>query len=108
METFNYTPDWKMKRKKKPSVAVVSFGDGYEQRSKNGINNNLRAYDVVFTRNEATIKAIDGFLSARGAVEAFLWTPYGDTQGRFKCEEWETDHQTGFGTLTATFKEVVA
>ena len=52
MKEFTWQPDWKMKRKKKPNVNVIKFGDGYEQRQQNGINNNLRTYDVTFTGAE--------------------------------------------------------
>lgn len=108
MREFTWQPDWNMRRKNKPSVSAIEFGDGYEQRRKNGINHNLRTYDVTFSGVEDRIEAIANFLEEHNAVNAFLWTPYGDKQGRFVCAEWDTDKQTGFSTLTATFKEVVA
>ncbi|WP_439259485.1 phage tail protein [Lonepinella sp. BR2930] len=109
MKTFNWKPQWGVKCTRKPDVKVLSFGNGYEQRIKNGINNDLRSFDVVFKGDVANISAIDNFLTEHGAVNAFYWTPYGETtQGKFKCEEWEKEYSTGFLTLTATFKEVLA
>ncbi len=108
MKEFIWQPDWKMKRKKKPSVNMIKFGDGYEQRQQNGINNNLRTYDVTFTGAEQRVSEIERFLSEHRGVHAFLWTPYGDIQGRFICQEWEETKETGFSTLATTFVEVVA
>lgn len=108
METFNYQPSYGMKMNKKPSVNVVKFGDGYEQRSATGINNILRMYSVKFSGNEQKINDIDNFLTRHMGVTAFLWTPHRDRQGRFKCEEWDKDINDGYGTITATFTEVVA
>ena len=108
MKEFKWMPQWNAKRKKKPNVNAVTFGDGYEQRQPKGINNNLRTFDVVFKGSEEYINEIEAFLDEHGAVNAFLWTPYRDKQGKFKCEEWDTEFSTGFFVLTATFKEVAA
>ena len=108
MREFTWSPNWSMKRKNKPSVSVIEFGDGYEQRRQDGINNNLRTYDVAFSGAEDRINAIAKFLEEHKAVNAFLWSPYGDKQGKFTCSEWDTEKQTGFSTLTTTFKEVLA
>lgn len=108
MKEFTWKPDWNMKRSNKPNVNVVEFGDGYQQRQKGGINHNLKTYDVVFTGSEERINAIDDFLNEHGGYQAFLWSPYLETQRKFTCAEWDTNEQTGFFTLTATFNEVVA
>ncbi len=56
-----------------PRVKVIKFGDGYEQRFKDGINNQLKRYQLNFVEKMETGKAIDEFLRARGAVESFTW-----------------------------------
>ena len=108
MKEFTWQADWNMKRKKKPNVNTIRFGDGYEQRQSDGINNNLRTYDVVFSGSEEKIKAIDMFLDECCGVTAFSWQPYGDKKGLFTCGEWDETKKTGYRTLTATFKEVIA
>lgn len=108
MKTFTWPAQWNAKRTKKPNVTVINFGDNYEQRQTNGIHHALRTYDVVFKGSEGYIGQIEAFLDEHAAVHAFLWTPYRDKVGKFKCEEWETTLQTGFFTLSATFKEVIA
>lgn len=107
MKIFNYQPNYGLKMSKKPSVNVVKFGDGYEQRLPTGINHILRTYSVKFDGDEQKINDIDAFLSQHGGVTAFLWTPHKDHQGRFKCEEWDKEINQGYGTITATFTEVV-
>lgn len=107
METFNFNPDWGMQLNKKPEVFQVGFGDGYEQVSPKGLNHILRVYDVSFSGPTSRIKQIDDFLFKQGGVNAFLWTPHGSTQGKFRCNEWNTNQQQGFWTLSAQFREVI-
>ncbi|MDP8184411.1 phage tail protein [Phocoenobacter skyensis] len=108
MQVFEHVPQWGMKRKRKPEVITTTFGDGYEQRGAKGLNNNLRTFDLIFKGSEEKISEIDSFLNEHNGVKSFVWKPYKDKQGSFKCEEWDTDINTGFCILTATFKEVVA
>ncbi|SUT93180.1 putative phage minor tail protein [[Actinobacillus] rossii] len=107
METFNFNPDWGMQLNKKPEVFQVGFGDGYEQVSPKGLNHILRVYDVSFSGPTSRIKQIDDFLNKQGGVKAFLWTPHDSTQGKFRCDEWKTNQQQGFWTLSAQFREVI-
>jgi phage-related protein len=63
-------------------------------------------------RGRTTLEAaaIDGFLRARAAVEAFDWTsPAGTngTSGKFVCEEWSRSvDEPNVETVRATFKQV--
>nr|WP_202113684.1 phage tail protein [Glaesserella parasuis] len=107
VETFNFAPDWGMQLAKKPDVIRLKFGNGYEQVSPKGLNHNLRVYDVSFSGTEERIKQIDVFLDRHGGYKSFLWTPHGSTQGKFRCDEWKTNQQQGFWTLSAQFREVI-
>lgn len=108
MRVFEYAPQWGMEVQKRPSVSVLNFGDGYEQRIPKGINNKLRTYSVSFVGSEELIGEIEQFLDDHGAVKAFLWTPYNSNkQSEFKCEEWSINCKTGYLILSAEFKEVV-
>lgn len=75
MKKFNWTPEESLKVSIKPKVKVITFGDGYEQRIADGINNQLREYSLNFSGEEAEIRKIDQFLAEHGAIKAFLWTP---------------------------------
>ncbi len=60
-----------------PLVITSKFGDGYEQRSPDGINNSLRKFSLVFKKvPEAQMKAMRDFLRSKGGVTPFTFTPY--------------------------------
>ena len=108
MATFSYIPDFGATKKLQPKVNSISFGDGYEQRATLGINNNPQTWDLSFlNRGDTEAEAIDAFLTARGGVESFDWTPYGESAGKYVCKEWSKsiDRYNG-NTIQATFQEV--
>lgn len=64
----------------KHSVLKVSFGDGYEQRVKNGINATREYWTVSYVyMTKAQADVVRAALVAVGAWDYFTWTPYGDT-----------------------------
>lgn len=59
-----------------PRIKKIQFGDGYEQRLQDGINNNLIQIDLLFdNRDYKETLAISHFLYARNGTESFLYTP---------------------------------
>jgi phage-related protein len=90
MSTFTWPVDSNATVSKKPRVNNIKFGDGYEQRTSYGLNTNLQNWDLSFAnREEAEANEIDDFLTARGGLESFDWTPPGEvTVRKFKCQEW--------------------
>ena len=60
-----------------PRVLVATFGDGYTQRSADGINTLQQRYSSLSWDNVslAEADAITDFFVARGGVEAFFWAP---------------------------------
>lgn len=108
MPTFAWIATYGSKQTTKPSVTPTKFGDGYEQRVAQGINFIARRWELTFdNRPNATADAIEAFLKARGAVEAFDWTPpYGDA-GKWVCREWESAPTSpNTRSVSATFEEV--
>lgn len=107
MATFTYKPDYSASKQIKPRVTKFQFGDGYEQRQADGLNNKLQEWSVTFKRNNTDMDAIDAFLLARGAVEAFNWTTPKDYAGVFICDDWNnTIEDVGWQSITCTFREV--
>ena len=109
MATFDYTVDYGSKMRKKPNVSVAKFGDGYEQREANGINNRKETWDVIFA-NRSTEEAdeIEEFLDDHGAETAFDWTSPRATVGKFFCREWDYGPSIGvYKTINATFEQVI-
>lgn len=108
MTTFTYTPDFGATKKLQPKVNSISFGNGYEQRARNGLNTNPQTWDLSFSnRTDTEAEAIDAFLTARGGVESFDWTPYNESAGKYVCKEWSKSID-GFNrnAIQATFLQV--
>ncbi|AVU66230.1 phage tail protein [Escherichia coli] len=114
-EVFRWTPQRSYSVTREPNVSVVKLGDGYEQRQAKGINTLLDSYTLVFKGSSAgcgdggnvAIQA-EAFLRARGAVEAFYWTPSMDNVQRlFVCRSWSMTKDGPVYTLNATFEQVV-
>lgn len=106
MSTFTWTPTNGVRQKTTPRVRRIKFGDGYEQRTADGINTKSETWDLAFVGlTDAEADAIDAFLTARNAVEAFDWvTPAGDAI-KAVCDDWGRDFsQYDVNTISATFR----
>jgi len=103
------TPDFGAQRKSQPAVRIAKFGDGYEQRVQFGLNQDPKVWDLRWSAKSNTdAAAIDSFFTARKGVEAFDWTPLGDTTAyKFVCRSWQRELQyADTNTVTATFEQV--
>jgi phage-related protein len=90
-------------------VRKAQYGDGYEQRVADGINNRSSTYNLTFKRDAATIAAIMAFLDAHAGATAFLWTPLLRPQALFTCEKYSEPTKDGsVYTITATFDQTFA
>jgi phage-related protein len=107
MPTFTWVPTYDATKTVTPTVKVIKFGDGYEQRQGTGINRQPRKLALTFKRLKAEIEAIDAFLKARGAIESFDYTHSGQSTGKYVCREWvRTNIAKGVDGLSMTFDEV--
>lgn len=108
MATFTWIPSTGASLSLRPNVRRVAFGDGYEQRVAFGINTQPEVWSLEF-RGKTTVDAaaIDAFLRARGAVQAFDWTSPAGSTAKFTCEEWSRSvDEPNVETVRATFKQV--
>ena len=107
-------PDKGFKRDNKPKVHVISFGDGYEQRLADGINNLEQSISVSFsTRPKAEIDDLVAFFESLGGVTKFRFDLEDSNAGsstetiKCTCAQWnQTWAYDKFYSLTATFKRV--
>ena len=73
---FIFKPSYGSKVDVTPSIKSIRFGDGYEQRIPDGINNTLLKIDYSFLlRNTYETNAITHFLEKRAGTESFVLTP---------------------------------
>lgn len=103
------TPDFGAQKKTQPTVRVVKFGDGYEQRLAYGVNTKPQNWTLRWSAcSNSDADAIEAFFEARGAVESFDWTPIEQvTTYKFVCREWQREHQyADINVITATFEQV--
>ena len=81
------------RRDEKTQVTKISFGDGYEQRAKKGINHIVRKYAVSWKAiTNADADTLDAFFRARAGVEPFNWTPPDAAEAaKWTCERYRRD-----------------
>ena len=109
MATFpSVTPTYGAQKNSAPNVRVARFGDGYEQRVTFGLQQNPKVWNLTWNVSETDADTIETFLDARGAVEAFEWTPLGEsTEYKWVCEQWtKSIPYNNRATINATFRQV--
>ena len=107
-------PDKGLKRASKPKVHPIAFGDGYEQRLADGINNLEQTISVSFsTRPKAEIDDLVAFFESLGGVSKFRFDLEDSNAGsstetiKCVCDKWDqTWAYENFYSLTATFRRV--
>lgn len=110
MATFpSITPTYDPQKNSAPVVRTVRFGDGYEQRTSLGLNQNPKVYSLRFEVSETDADTIETFLDARAADNAsFDFTPPGEgSSSKFVCESWNKSiPYLNRATISATFRQV--
>jgi phage-related protein len=108
MATFTFTPSNTSRLNREPRVLMVQYGDGYSQRTSDGLNANLRKWELVF-RNipDATAVSINSFLETEAGITAFDWTAPGDSSRKWICRQWSRTYiDSGINDFAAVFEEV--
>jgi phage-related protein len=107
MSDFEYQPLIGATPSIEPKVLSVKFGDGYEQRLANGINNQPEEWNLNFSNTAEVINEIYQFLKAKGAVDSFTWTPAGFSEITVVCRSWSRPVLSrGVGSISARFEQV--
>lgn len=107
---FLWSPSYGFNRESTPLIKRINFGDGYTQRSRDGISHNLLTLTLKFdNRKLRESRAIEHFLQTRGGTESFLFiapSPY-SKEKRFICEKW-TNNNTFYDSysIETVFQEV--
>lgn len=106
---FYWLPSYNVQSNHEPRVKKIVLGDGYEQRSPDGINSSLLDLQLSFElRNRKEATAILHFLETMGGTTSFLFTPTPplDKQKRFICSSWTSTYVFFDNyTIQASFKE---
>lgn len=106
-------PDRNLTKGTKPKILKASFGDGYEQRLIDGINNLEVSFSVAFNKREKEeIDDIVAFFDSKNGVTAFDYTypdsnNSGETTVKVVCEDYKLTYiNDEFYGCTATFRRV--
>ena len=106
-------PDKNLNRTSAPRVLKATFGDGYEQRIADGINNIQEEYSIAFNnRTKEEIDDITAFLASKNGVTSFDFTiPDSNNSGesivKVVCEQYSQNYTYGdFYGCTAMFRRV--
>lgn len=77
-------------RPMKPRTNIAPFGDGYEQRSDDGLNTLREGWTLQWPiLTVAQADDIETFFKARGSKEAFWWTaPRDSTAKKWRIVDW--------------------
>ncbi|HEY8566589.1 MAG TPA: phage tail protein [Beijerinckiaceae bacterium] len=95
-------------RKQQLKLLKASFGDGYSQTTRDGLNHMRRVVDLTWeVLTPAQADAIVDFLEDHGGDLPFLYTaPGDDTARRWTCDTWQETHIVHpYRAVTATFEQ---
>lgn len=89
----NYKPNYSATKTSAPKVLTTQFGDGYQQRTTFGLNQNPKEWSLSFNVSDEDADIIEAFLDARAADAAsFGWTPPdSNTSYRWICLSWSRE-----------------
>ena len=109
----NIVPDKQLTKSTSPKVKLASFGDGYEQRLRDGINSLSESYSLSFeTRTKEEIDDIIQFFELKGGVVPFSFTIPDSNSGGEKtvkvvCPDYsQTYSYDEYYSCSATFRRV--
>ncbi|MFD1806212.1 phage tail protein [Pasteurella oralis] len=111
LKKFNWKSQWGMTTEVTPNVTVTQFGDGYEQRLKNGLNYISETFNIVVRlhriREEAEINNLMNFLLTHAGWKSFLWTPPKRIdQIVVVCDKYSTTESGVYIDFELTFRQV--
>lgn len=107
-QTFTHKPVLSSELSEEPSVSILKFGDGYESRIPNGLNNQLLKWSLTFETPMTEQKQILQFLRNHGGVKSFLWVAPDGVKNTYVCRSWKS-RQREFGVyeVNCTFEQVI-
>ena len=103
MSVLPFAPQFSSRAKRQPRVRKSGFGDGYEQRTADGLNVIRDEWDLVFTLKRADAESLLSFFDGLQGVSRFQWTAPGQSQAlNYICDDWNYQLlSTGAMTINA-------
>jgi len=108
IDTFTWRPnsdEWISNEA--PKNFVTKYGDGYEQRINDGINNEPYEFSVAFSGNFALANQIRQFLRDMSGVKSFNWVNPFSEAGIYVARSWSFKRdKDGIFTVSTKFEQV--
>lgn len=111
LKKFKWKTQWGMTSEVTPNVTVTQFGDGYEQRLKNGLNHISEKFNVLVRlhrkRDEEEINRLMDFLLEHVGWKSFSWIPpKRDGDITVVCDTYSTAESGVYVDFNLTFRQV--
>jgi phage-related protein len=91
------------------TVSTSKFGDGYQQDTAIGLNNDVQKWTVTYVGYKTDARTVLDFIRAKMGSVAFFWTPPLGDQGYYKCKKYTPVNVGGLlYTLQFDFEQVFA
>lgn len=89
------------------NTITANFGDGYEQRSANGINSVRETIDVTLSfLTDSDMLLVSNFIKSHGSAKPFYFTFYINDTKLYTCESFsQTVVEKNRNTLSMQFRE---
>lgn len=109
--TFTNVPSYSSAVDTELRVRSMQLGNGYKSRVKDGINNKVETYQLIFDKiTDTELAAITAFINATNGADYFLWTPPmagHNTQKKFTCAKFTDESiQYNHNRLNCIFEQV--
>jgi len=83
-------PDYSSPVNFEPRVLKAGFGDGYQQRTADGLNSNMETWELSYDElTDAEVKILLDFFAGLNAVANFSWqSKYSNVAKQYVCQKW--------------------
>jgi len=108
MSDLPFTPQQSSGSTRKPRVLKASFGDGYEQRTADGLNTIRDEWHLTWNLNALDRDTLLNFFSNLNGVSSFGWqSPDSISAKRYVCDDWSYTPLSGqMSQITAHIYQV--
>jgi len=109
MAIFTHMPDRGYTKTTTPRILLNQFGDGYAQRTVDGINNLKNEWQLTFTsRSISEANAILAAIEATNGVDYLTWTPPQELiEVKVVASNWSSQYESAISrTVNVTFTQV--
>jgi len=104
------SPDYGLEIEHSPKINTITFGDGFEQRLTEGLNQNARRLSLTFSNiTESQSLTLINFLNDRATnADSFVYTPSNGVAGNFVIDSKykKTINYANLATVKVVFREV--